>query len=49
MIANPEDLVVGQDGNRTADAMLSVKAIKSYRDATTTGAAGLKAESTGGK
>ncbi len=49
MIANPEDLVVGQDGNRTADAMLSVKAIKTYRDATTTGAGGLKAESTGGK
>ncbi len=49
MIANPEDLVVGQDGNRTADAMLSVKAIKTYRDATSTGAGGVKAESTGGK
>ena len=49
MIANPEDLVVGQDGNRTADAMLSVKAIKTYRDATTTGAGGIKSESTGGK
>ena len=45
MIANPEDLVVGQDGNRTADAMLSVKAIKSYRDAVTTGAGGLRADS----
>jgi pilus assembly protein CpaD len=52
MIANPEDLVVGQDGNRTADAMLSVKAIKTYRDAAATGAAGIKAESSqsaGGK
>ncbi len=48
MIANPEDLVVGQDGNHTTDAMLSVKAIKAYRDATATGAGGLKAESTGG-
>ena len=52
MIANPEDLVVGQDGHHTADAMLSVKAIKTYRDATATGAGGLKAESSqssGGK
>jgi pilus assembly protein CpaD len=49
MIANPEDLVVGQGGNRTADARLSVKAIKAYRDAAATGAGGLKSESTGGK
>ena len=48
MIANPEDLVVGQEGNRTADANLSVKAIKAYRDAATTGAAGIKAESSQG-
>jgi pilus assembly protein CpaD len=48
MIANPEDLVVGQDGNHTADAMLSVKAIKTYRDAVSTGAAGLKSESSQG-
>jgi len=48
MIANPEDLVVGQDGNRTADAMLSVKAIKTYREAATTGAGGIKSESSQG-
>jgi len=42
MIANPQDLVEGHSYDRTADAQLSVKAIKSYRDATTTGAGGLK-------
>lgn len=45
MIANPEDLVEGRSGDRSGDAMLSVKAIKTYRDAVTTGAAGVKAES----
>jgi pilus assembly protein CpaD len=49
MIANPEDLVVGQQGSRSGDAMVSVKAIKTFRDAVTTGAGGLKSESTGGK
>jgi pilus assembly protein CpaD len=45
MIANPQDLVEGHSYDRTADAQLSVKAIKTYRDATTTGAGGLKQES----
>lgn len=42
MIANPQDLVEGHAYDRAADANLSVKAIKTYRDATTTGAGGLK-------
>jgi pilus assembly protein CpaD len=42
MIANPEDLVEGHAYNPSADAMLSVKAIKTYRDAAATGAGGLK-------
>jgi pilus assembly protein CpaD len=37
MIANPEDLVEGHEGSRSADASLSVKAIKAYREAATTG------------
>ncbi len=45
MIANPQDLVVGQQGDRSGDARLAVKAIKTYRDAATTGAGGLKQES----
>ncbi|WP_298692895.1 CpaD family pilus assembly lipoprotein [uncultured Sphingomonas sp.] len=49
MIANPEDLVVGQQGSRGGDAAVSIKAIKTFRDATPTGSGGLKAESTGGK
>ncbi|MBA2935053.1 pilus assembly protein CpaD [Sphingomonas sp. CGMCC 1.13654] len=42
MIANPQDLVEGHSYDRAADANLSVKAIKAYRDAATTGAGGLK-------
>lgn len=42
MIANPQDLVEGHAYDRTADAQLSVKAIKTYRDATNTGSSGLK-------
>jgi len=49
MIANPEDLVHGQRGGGASDADVSVRAIKTYRDAVTTGAGGLKSESTGGK
>lgn len=45
MVANPEDLIEGRSNNRPADAMLSVKAIKTYRDADTTGKGGLKSES----
>jgi len=42
MIANPQDLVEGHAYDRTADAQLSVKAIKTYRDAVATGAGGIK-------
>jgi pilus assembly protein CpaD len=45
MIANPQDLVEGHGGDRAGDAMLSVKAIKTYRDADATGKKGLKEES----
>lgn len=38
MIANPQDLVAGVRHGHGSDAMVSVKAIKAYRDATTTGA-----------
>lgn len=44
VIANPQDLIDGRSGDHSV-ANLSVKAIKTYRDATTTGAAGLKNES----
>jgi pilus assembly protein CpaD len=42
MIANPQDLVEGHAYDHAADANLSVKAIKTYRDAASTGAQGLK-------
>ncbi|WBO23492.1 CpaD family pilus assembly protein [Sphingomonas abietis] len=48
MIANPQDLVEGQQGDRSGDAQIVVKAIKTYRDAAATGAAPLKAESSKG-
>lgn len=49
MIANPEDLVRGQEANGS-DARSVTKAIKSYRDTAPTGAGGaIKSESTGGK
>lgn len=47
MIADPQDLVEGHAYDR-ADANLSLKAIKAYRDAVTTGAGGLKQESSKG-
>lgn len=47
MIANPQDLVEGHSYDR-ADADLSLKAIKAYRDAATTGAGGLKQQSSKG-
>lgn len=50
MIANPEDLIHGQDPTGGTDVRVSDKAIKTYREAATTGAAGLKSEATkGGK
>ena len=45
MIANPQDLIEGHAYDRSAEAELSVKAIKTYRDAVTTGAGGLKEQS----
>jgi pilus assembly protein CpaD len=45
MIANPEDLVIGHQGDRSGDARIAVKAIKTYRDAEPTGKQGLKEES----
>lgn len=48
MAAKPEDLVEGQASDRGFDAALSVKAIKTYKDNASTGAANvLKSESTG--
>lgn len=45
MIADPQDLVLGRDGESASDANTSGKAIKSYRDRKPTGEAGLKNES----
>jgi pilus assembly protein CpaD len=45
MVANPEDLIQGRNSQH-GDASLSVKAIKTYRDAIPTGSNGLKEEST---
>jgi pilus assembly protein CpaD len=41
MIADPNDLVLGQVGSATGDPATAAKAIKTYRDAKPTGAAGL--------
>lgn len=49
MIANPADLVRGSPGTSVSDPAAASKAIKTYRDATPSGAGGLKAESTGTK
>jgi len=46
MVANPADFVRGQPGAETIDQQTSTKAIDAYRKAPTTGAAGLKSEST---
>lgn len=48
MIANPNDLVLGQTGDGTGDADTSAKAIRAYRDAAPTGKGGLPAISTKG-
>jgi pilus assembly protein CpaD len=47
MIANPEDLVSGQVGNPVSSVVSASKAIKTYREAPSTGKDGLKAEGTG--
>jgi pilus assembly protein CpaD len=49
MIADPNDLVLGQAGASAGDAATASKAIKSYREAEPTGKAGLKSEKAGGK
>lgn len=48
MVANPEDLIVGQKGNGETVVMSSSKAIESYRKQTPSGEGGLKASSAGG-
>ena len=50
MVANPDDLVLGQRGERGGDAAATTKAIDAYRRRVPTGANGqVKAESVGGK
>lgn len=49
MAAAPADLVRGRDSAGPTDPAVSYKAIDSYRKAPSSGAGGLKAESTGGK
>lgn len=50
MVADPSDLVLGQEGSGTGDAATATKAIKVYREAKPTGTEGLKATVTrGGK
>ena len=48
MIADPNDLVLGQEGVVAGDAAIASKAIKTYRDAQPTGAGGIKEVSTKG-
>jgi pilus assembly protein CpaD len=48
MIANPEDLLHGQQGTGETVIMSSTKAIETYRGKANTGAGELKAPSTGG-
>lgn len=48
MVANPDDLVRGQDAALAYDVGRGTKAIDTYRAAKPSGAAGLKSESTGG-
>lgn len=49
MVADPNDLVLGQAGASASNADTATKAIKSYRDAAPTGSKGLKSESPGGQ
>lgn len=48
MIANPEDLVLGQDGSGNGSASTATRAIRSYRERQPTGREGLPATSTTG-
>jgi pilus assembly protein CpaD len=49
MIADPNDLVLGQTGSKDGYSTVGSKAIWQYRSAAPTGAGGLKSEKTGGK
>lgn len=46
MIANPEDLIHGQDGSGVGDPRTATKAVDTYRKAPPTGSGGLQAIST---
>lgn len=46
MIADPNDLVLGQAGSAAGDPATAAKAIKTYRDAKSTGASGLQSATT---
>jgi pilus assembly protein CpaD len=48
MVANPEDLVLGRDGEPTSNPDTATKAITSYRSTAPTGGGGLKEVSTAG-
>lgn len=48
MVADPRDLISGRTGASSVDAATSSKAIRTYRKAPPTGAAGLKTETTKG-
>ena len=49
MVANPEDLVHGQEGSGVGDSLTASKAVQSYRAADPTGKKGLQDISTKGK
>lgn len=48
MIADPRDLISGRGGETSVDGRIATKAIGTYRAMPTTGAAGLKSETTKG-
>ena len=49
MVANPQDLVFGQEGSGVGDNRTAIKALDSYRKAVPTGTTGLKDINTKGK
>ncbi len=49
MIADPRDLISGRTGESSVDGRIATKAIGTYRAMPTTGAGGLKSETTKGK
>ena len=46
MIANPEDLILGQDASTSGSATTATRAIRTYRERQPTGRQGLPAAST---